>query len=301
MPAMMGAAATLTRAGPPRAVRGVRAVRAASRLARGHAAAPRRSAARCGWGDDVQFAARSVVAVGRVGPYTLLRVEAPEEAKQYTAPGQYVQMRMPGSDEAAFLAIASAPDGGESTVLEFLIKPVEGKPAGALCAVAEGDEVEMSPPAGKGFALAQKLGGEPADVPMLLLLSTGSGLAPLRALCLASQEHGGLRGSGYPDVRLVHGARSAAEIPFVEDLQRLHATGLEVTSALSTEGASVDFPYDFGTFEGYVQEAIAEAGDDLELDENCAAVVIGQKEMFGETAEVLGKLGVPKERLVSNF
>ena len=250
------------------------------------------------------FEAAEVTAVEAVcgGSLSLLRVGVgADAAAAYTAPGQYCQVKVAGADDAAFLAIASPPDGGESGELEFLIKPVEGKPAGALCGLAAGDGVEITAPMGKGFALADKLGDDPKEVGVLLLLSTGTGLAPVRALALADASRGGLKGSGFADVRLIHGARTALDIPFADDLEMLHQAGLEVTSTLSAEGACEDFPYEWGCTDGYVQDVLDEAREDLGLDASCAAVVIGQKEMFEGVADVLAKSGIDKARLCANF
>lgn len=96
-------------------------------------------------------------------------------AADFTAPGQYVQLRIPSSAKPSFLAIASAPglarDKGE---FEFLVKRIAGSTAEVLCGMRRGDEVEIGPVMGRGFDLERI--EDVAEAQTVLIFATGSGI-----------------------------------------------------------------------------------------------------------------------------
>ncbi|MCO5562610.1 hypothetical protein L7F22_016238 [Adiantum nelumboides] len=95
--------------------------------------------------------------------------------KGHTRPGQYVQLRVAGTDsKPAYMSIASPPSTAASGSLEFLIKNVRGQTAGFLCDLKKGDKVEVSPVAGNGFAIERLYPAE--DFPTVLLFATGTGI-----------------------------------------------------------------------------------------------------------------------------
>ncbi|RWW13690.1 hypothetical protein BHE74_00008292 [Ensete ventricosum] len=101
--------------------------------------------------------------------------DAPDLAVSYTAPGQYLQLRVPGADKPAFLAIASPPSFAASRCeFQFLVKRVPGSTVDLLCGLGRGDIVELSGIMGRGFRVEEI--SPPDAFPSVLIFATGSGI-----------------------------------------------------------------------------------------------------------------------------
>jgi dihydroorotate dehydrogenase electron transfer subunit len=111
----------------------------------------------------LRLAARSVVALEQVGPYTLLRLRRGDH--EPGDPGQFFMLTPPGRTLPRAFSLCVAPRGE----LGFLIDPV-GPGTRALAALAPGEEVPVLGPLGRGFRL---------DVERPLLVGGGIGIAPL--------------------------------------------------------------------------------------------------------------------------
>jgi len=205
-----------------------------------------------------------------------------EVAQSFSVPGQYVKLRTSDEGKEAFIAVASAV-GERASSLELLIKPAGGTTAAELCALLPGATLQASLVQGRGFQTAGLL----STVTEWLLFATGSGLSPIRSLLDTPVQHGGLAGGGYK-VRLFLGIRSLAHAPFAARLDAWREAGVEVHVVCSEAGG------------GYVQEAAAAAGMVIDA-QHTAAAVIGQKDMSTAVGALLATLGVPKERVLSNF
>jgi dihydroorotate dehydrogenase electron transfer subunit len=105
----------------------------------------------------------SVVAVERVGPYTLLR--ARRGGLDAGVPGQFFMLEAPGRLLPRPMSLCLAPP----RELAFLIDAI-GPGTRALCALEPGDELHVLGPLGKGFDL---------DLERPLLVGGGIGIAPL--------------------------------------------------------------------------------------------------------------------------
>jgi len=112
---------------------------------------------------------RSVVAVERVGLYTLLRLD--RGGLDPGAPGQFFMLEAPGRLLPRALSLCLAPPGE----LAFLIDPI-GPGTEALCALEPGEAIHVFGPLGNGYRL---------DVPKPLLVGGGIGIAPLPYLAEA--------------------------------------------------------------------------------------------------------------------
>lgn len=100
---------------------------------------------------------------------------APDLAVSYTAPGQYLQLRVPGADKPAFLAIASPPSFAASRCeFQFLVKRVPGSTVDLLCGLRRGDIVELSGIMGRGFQVEEI--SPPDAFPSVFIFATGSGI-----------------------------------------------------------------------------------------------------------------------------
>jgi NAD(P)H-flavin reductase/ferredoxin len=139
--------------------------------------------------------------------------------------GQYMELRIPGTDHWQALAMANLPN--EEGTLEFLVIPRPGEAFAAWAAKAKpGEELQLRGPLGK-FAL-----DETSPRPRLLV-GAGAGLAPLLAMLrhLASIR----------DRTRVHFICEASlpELPFLErSLASLRAALPQLTIALAPGGAA---------------------------------------------------------------
>ena len=106
---------------------------------------------------------RNVLAVERVGPYALVRVD--RGTLDPGTPGQFFMLEAPGRVLPRPMSLCLAPRGE----LQFLIDPV-GPGTFALSELAAGDQIHVFGPLGNGFRL---------DVPKPLLVGGGIGIAPL--------------------------------------------------------------------------------------------------------------------------
>ena len=146
---------------------------------------------------------------------------APAVADSFHVPGQYHLLATAQAPEVPF-AIASAPG---SQHFEYLVR-ANGGSATHLVEAAPGTGVSMGLAEGPGYPL------EVLDARDLLLVATGTGLAPLRSVLLALERE--RRGVG--QVSLLWGARDADELAFEADISRWQAQGVEVLQTLSRPG-----------------------------------------------------------------
>jgi len=119
-----------------------------------------------------------VVGSGRIGPYTLLRLERGE--LEPGIPGQFFMLEAPGRLLPRPMSLCQAPPGE----LTFLIEPV-GPGTNALCGLRPGETIHVLGPLGNGFDLGV---GRP------LLVAGGIGIAPMPYLSEALGEPPALLG-----------------------------------------------------------------------------------------------------------
>lgn len=245
-------------------------------------------------------------------------------AALYTTPGQYLQIRIAkkngGEGEEAttkpgFFAIASAPSPNSSTV-ELLVKATGNaeNTADALASASAGDAVEVSPVAGKGFAIDRIPASEYHTV---LLFATGTGISPIRAAIASGLLNGGSAGGKSAkrrDVRLYYGTRSRDATAFAAEAEGVwRAAGVRVVPVYSDEG------------DDYVQDVFAkELGAVLESSEGekgpvfsatlpegapglteagteTAALLCGHRGMCDSVKALLAAAGVSPEAVLMNF
>lgn len=197
----------------------------------------------------------------------------------YERPGQFCKIRV-GGDEGIF-AMYSAPGEPGARFLVRVGNPIGGEAADALAALPDGAPIEMTLPAGEGFALEQARGRD------LFFIATGTGIAPVRA----ALEWVLLRRGEYGAISLDHGLRSAAHLAIGDDLARWRDAGVDVRVHFSTPDVAGDVR---GTT---VQDALRERGPDLR---NAAVVAVGQPEMLESLLEEVVYLGGDPELFLKN-
>src|SRR3981081_2423005 len=125
-------------------------------------------------------------------------------------PGQYVDIKIPGSDDVRSFSMANLPCGE----LEFMIKVYpDGKFSSLLSSggLGIGDELEVTGPYGV-FTLREK-----SDRP-LLFIGGGAGMAPILALIRSLAEEGSTRPAVY-----YYGARGPRDLFHLDELAELAA------------------------------------------------------------------------------
>ncbi|KAJ3686039.1 hypothetical protein LUZ61_015203 [Rhynchospora tenuis] len=211
---------------------------------------------------------------------------SPSLSTSYSSPGQYLQVRVGGSEsKPAFMAIASPPT--VEGKFEFLIKRVPGSTAELICGLKEGDLVELGPVMGKGFPIERIEGPEGAD--SVFIFATGTGISAIRSLIE----------SDFPtnkkaDVRLYYGARNLQIMAYQDRFQAWESSGVTVVPVLSQPDNS------WIGETGYVQNAFLKTKPALNPS-STGVVLCGQKEMAEEITSAFLADGVPKDRILTNF
>ena len=208
-------------------------------------------------------------------------------AGQYFAIGLAVDGRFVQRPYSA----ASAP--AETGDLEFLVRLV---PTGALTPslwrLRPGDRVRVGPPKGL-FALDHD------DPRRHLLLSTGTGIAPLRSMLASLVAPPASRGGSLPSHPpiVVHGVASAAELAYRDELERLARGGRIVyVPAISRpdDPANDGWTGRTGRLDGLVGSIAGAAGID---PSSTVAYVCGNPAMIAAVEPRLAALGIPADAI----
>jgi len=195
--------------------------------------------------------------------------------------GQCVRMGLPNQTElpASYFAIASSPD--DSSCYEFVIKEVAPL-TNALLRLAEGDEVEVEGPMGKGFDLTAHHGKD------VILMGVGTGIAPLRSLWLDMIENR----EKYGKISIYAGFLSAMHHLLTDELENIAEYDIQVSISLATGHHDWNGPV------GYVQHAL-EA--DKPAAENTVVCLAGMSVMVDACTESLQNLGFESDQILLNF
>ncbi len=169
------------------------------------------------------------------------------EAFDYVA-GQWVTLYVVTDDGELqrSYSIAASPDPAEPDRIELAVTFVEGGPAsGALHAMSLGTRLDARGPL--GFFT---LDGIPREAP-LVLVGTGTGVAPLRAMLQAELRRSPVEG---PPITLLFGCRTPADILFRAELEALAAAHGRFHYASTLSRSEDDWP----GLTGYVQTHLGE-------------------------------------------
>jgi propane monooxygenase reductase subunit len=192
-------------------------------------------------------------------------------------PGQYVDIRVPGTDEHRSFSMANLPtDRGR---LEFIIKLYPGGHFSGLLAdgrLSEGDEVELRGPFGV-FTLRN------SSVHRLLFVGGGAGMAPILSLLRALVEQGSERSAVY-----YYGARGEQDLFHVDELTEIERQlpDMRFVPALSEQ------EWDGET--GLITDVVDRSESDLaDVD----AYLCGPPPMVDAAIDVLVRRGVPEAQI----
>jgi Na+-transporting NADH:ubiquinone oxidoreductase subunit F len=158
-----------------------------------------------------QFQAKTVHAEMVTHDIRLVRFRIEDGGAVDFRPGQYIQLKIPGTDEYRAYSVASQPSRREE--LELVIRLVPG----GLCsgyvhrALEEGDEVTFTGPFGD-FYLQEDSHKD------IVAIGGGCGMAPIRSIVYHLAERGMPR-----RVTFFFGAREKRDLFFTEELRKLEA------------------------------------------------------------------------------
>ncbi len=210
----------------------------------------------------------------------VLSLVSPEEFVFH--PGQYVDVRIPGSgDEHRSFSMASLPSNVGEVELMIKLYP-DGHFSGLLAdgSIAKGQELAITGPYGT-FTLR-----ESSQRP-LLMIGGGAGMAPILSL-LRQME---LEENDRP-ATFYYGARTTADLFALDELERLtkNLAGFEFVPALSDEDPGEDWTGECGL----VTDVVERREESLE---DFDAYVCGPPPMVEAAMGLLSAKGIPDSRI----
>ena len=144
-------------------------------------------------------------------------------------------------------------------------RPVRGLASNYLCDLKKGDKVEVAGPFGASFLMPNHPGAN------LIMICTGTGSAPMRAMTERRRRRAGLKEGG--ELLLFFGARTPEELPYFGPLMKLPKDFIDVQLAFSRQA---------GHPKEYVQDRMRAEGSKLARllrDENTCVFLCGHRQM----------------------
>ncbi|MGB3498683.1 MAG: FAD-binding oxidoreductase [Rhodanobacter lindaniclasticus] len=204
-------------------------------------------------------------------------------------PGQFLQVHFhydDGTPTKRSYSVGSVGDGTSPVQrIEIAVSYVEGGAATKLLGeLPIGGVVDASGPYGR-FCLQE------ADThPRYLLLATGTGVTPYRAMLPQIEK---LLAGGDREVVLLYGARNETELLYGEEFEAFaqRHPGFRFHGCLSREARAVPRP---GDRAGHVQNVLAELGPSAERD---IAYLCGNPNMVDAAYAALQEFGLPVKQI----
>ena len=144
-------------------------------------------------------------------------------------------------------------------------RPVRGVCSNYVCDLKKGDKVQVVGPYGTSFLMPNHPGSS------IMMICTGTGSAPMRAMTERRRRRIGLREGG--ELALFFGARVPEELPYFGPLMKLPKEFIDINLAFSRVP---------GQPKQYVQDVIRERADKVAAmlrDANCYVYICGLKGM----------------------
>ena len=196
-------------------------------------------------------------------------------------PGQWVNLRVPGPEGAAPLVRAysiASPPRADGTY-DVAVTRVEGGP---MSTWLHG----LQPGASLVQSHAQGFFTLPMVQRPLLFVATGTGISPIRSMLLSPEL------TEDAPIALLFGNRTAADILYRDDFERLAATRKGFVFAPTLSRADAGWTGRTGYVQTHLREVVAALGGD------CDAFVCGLQRMVGDVRNVLRKeLGLERGRV----
>lgn len=215
--------------------------------------------------------------------FQYIQLELLEPYRMAFEAGQFVSIDIGGGERRSY-SIASAPVNNHGVEICVDVTP-GGKGSHFLKGLKPGDEVNFLGPMGQLVVAPQSLAAELVEK-KLLLVATGSGIAPFRSMILdLLGEREDKR-----EIRLYWGLRSVSDMFWVEDFRRLHKfhDNFDFTMCLSKP------PKHWPLNAGHVTELIDQ---DIKFDANWGVYLCGNQHMIKDVSSLVEGKGVPKEQV----
>jgi ferredoxin-NADP reductase len=198
--------------------------------------------------------------------------------------GQHMDVRLVAPDgyqAQRSYSIASAPEHAES--IELAIERLDDGEVSSFFhdVVQVGDEIDLRGPLGGHFVWSVRDGGP------VLLIGGGSGVVPLMSMV----RHHAAHGSVIP-VTLVTSARTAADLPYLDEQRALQARGTFRLVARVTREAVAAPDLGRGRIDRPLLRSVLDAMPDPGI-----VFVCGSNPFVGTVADLLLDLGVPAGRI----
>ena len=210
--------------------------------------------------------------------HLVVKLVEPEEIKFF--PGQYMDFRVPGTDESRSFSMANTPN--RDGVFEFVIKVYPDGLFSEYLAekVQPGDRLEVEAPFGT-FTLRESRSSD------LLFLGGGAGMAPMLGLLRSMAERGVER-----RVTFYYGARTSADLCFTDELTELGGALREFSYVPALSHAPDDDGWDGER--GLITEVVKRRETDLA---GVDAYVCGPPPMVDAAIATLTALGVSENNI----
>lgn len=213
-----------------------------------------------------------------------LRLRPVEPAAYEFKPGQYSDLRIPGTEEHRSFSMATTQSTPEQ--VEFLIKKYPGgKFAGLLeDGISVGDEIGLTGPYGS-FTLKE------GHVLPLVFIGGGAGMAPILSLLRHMSETGNAR-----QVHFYYGARTARDLFYLEEILELsaHLTDFTFVACLSESMEPQHVSGSIVVEEGNVTDVVARRETALGKAE---VYLCGPPPMVDAALELLEENNTPKDQI----
>lgn len=207
----------------------------------------------------------------------LFRIGLPEGRELNHRPGQFVQVSIPGFEEAP-ISVANSPT--RKGFFELGVRRT-GRLTSAMHSLGPGDSIGIRGPFGNPFDLEVMRGQD------LLLIAGGCGLAPMRSLIQYCAD----RPEEFGKIRILYGAKSPQDMLFKQDLEswnQIRGFACHLT---------VDNVPDASCYSGH-QGLITKLIGPLEFDAaKTVAVIVGPPAMYRPVIAELCARGLAEERI----
>jgi NAD(P)H-flavin reductase len=196
-------------------------------------------------------------------------------------PGQLIQVQAPGKKPGLY-ALANGPGSGRTT--ELLIRRGSSAGDAIVAAARPGAFLEASEPHGPGFSMEDALGRD------VLLMATGAGITPIRALI----QHLVERRGEIARVRLLYGQRLETDFAYRQEHAGWERANIRVL--LYSSRPSLDWR----GRHGHVQDALREPNFAGPLN-NTVVYLSGHPTMIESARDQLSLRGIPPSQIHLNF
>jgi propane monooxygenase reductase subunit len=194
--------------------------------------------------------------------------------------GQYVDVRIPGTEHTRSFSMANTP--GTDDRLEFIIKVYPGGHFSGLLdeVLKPGDPLEVKGPYGT-FTLRERSERD------LVFVGGGAGMAPIWSLLSSLSERGIQRRATY-----YYGARSRRDLFHLRELETLAGLlpGFRYVLALSEPAPEDEWDGEVGLITEVLQRNEGDLGE-------CDGYLCGPPPMVDAAIETLAAKGIPTERI----